>query len=421
MSPKSLKTLRTPLLALTLAGAACAAGAQAIKLAYIEVLSGPMGAVGELGQKNLQFIIDDINARGGVLGGRKFELVPFDSKGSPQEALSAMKSAIDQGIQYIAQGNGSAVAGALIDAINKHNERNKDKRALYLNFAAIDPDLTEEKCSFWHFRFDAHGDMKMHGITNVIKSDAKVKKVFLINQDYAFGHQTARAAKEMLAAKRPDVQIVGEDLHPLGKVKDFAPYISKIRASGADTVITANWGQDLTLLVRAARDAGLNVEWYTYYAGAYGSAAAIGESGIGKVKVIVEWNPNLGNARMDQFYSAYKARFPAPADEFFYYRMKVMLGMLGTAMEQARGTDPFKVASALENIGSWQGDVGEVFMRPQDHQLLQPLFVPTFAKLGSGGVKVALENSGYGFGNAVVIPAKDTAVTSSCKMQRPAS
>ena len=412
------QTVRAALAAIALAGVAGATGAQTIKLAYIEVLSGPLGAVGELGSKNLQFVIDELNARGGVLGGRKFEMVPFDSKGSPQEALAALKSATDQGIPFIVQGNSSAVAGALVDAINKHNERNPAKRVMFLNFAAIDPDLTDEKCSFWHFRFDSHVDMKMHGITNAIKADPKVKKVFLINQDYAFGHQVTRAAKEMLAAKRPDVQVVGEDLHPLGRVKDFAPYVAKIRAAGADTIITANWGQDLTLLVRAAKDSKLDVDWYTYYAGAYGSAAAIGDAGIGRVKNIVEWNPNVVNPKMDAFYVAYKAKWPAPAEEFFYYRMKVMMGMLGTALEQAKDTDALKVASALEGM-TWQGDVGEVTMRKNDHQLLQPLYIPTFAKVGSGGVRVSLEGSGYGFGNALVVPAAETALPSSCKMQRP--
>lgn len=406
------------LAALTLSAAACAAWSQPIKVAYIEVLSGPMGAVGDLGSKNLQFVIDDINARGGVFGGRKFEMVPFDSKGSPQEALAALKAATDQDIQFVTQGNSSAVAGALIEAVNKHNERNPGKRVVFLNFGAIDPDLTEEKCSFWHFRFDPNADMKMNGITTAIKADPKVKKVFLINQDYAFGHQVTRAAKEMLKAKRPDVQIVGEDLHPLGRVKDFAPYIAKIRAAGADTIVTGNFGQDLTLLVRAAKDAALDVEWYTYYAGAYGSAAAIGDGGIGKVKVIVEWNPNLPNPAMDKFYAAYKVKHPAPADEFYYYRMKVMMGMLGAAIEQAKGTDPLKVAGALEGM-SWKGDIGEVQMRRLDHQILMPLIIPTFGKAGSPGIRVALEGSGYGFGNPVVITAQDNALPSSCKMQRP--
>jgi branched-chain amino acid transport system substrate-binding protein len=109
--------------------------------------------------------------------------------------------------------------------------------------------------------------MKMEALTNFMKNDKKIKKVFIIGQDYAHGHQVAKYAKEMLAKKRKDVKVVGEDLHPIGRVKDFAPYIAKIKASGADTVITGNWGNDLSLLVKAAKDAGLNARFFTYYAG----------------------------------------------------------------------------------------------------------------------------------------------------------
>ena len=58
----------------------------------------------------------------------------------------------------------------------------------------------------------------------------------------------------MLAAKRPDIEIVGDELHPLFKVSDFSPYIAKIKASGADTVITGNWGPDFALLLKAAAE-----------------------------------------------------------------------------------------------------------------------------------------------------------------------
>ena len=95
--------------------------------------------------------------------------------------------------------------------------------------------------------------MKMEALTTYIKDRPDVKKVYLINQNYSLGQQVSRAAKEMLARKRPDVKIVGDDLHPIGQVKDFSPYIAKIKQSGADTVITGNWGPDLALLIKAAK------------------------------------------------------------------------------------------------------------------------------------------------------------------------
>ena len=90
----------------------------------------------------------------------------------------------------------------------------------------------------------------------------------------------------MLARKRPDVTIVGDDLHPLGKVKDFAPYAAKIKASGTDSVLTGNWGNDLSLLVKAGKEAGLLVEYYSLYAYIVGSPTAIGEAGAQHVRTL---------------------------------------------------------------------------------------------------------------------------------------
>ncbi|HWP84884.1 MAG TPA: branched-chain amino acid ABC transporter substrate-binding protein [Terriglobia bacterium] len=413
-----MNTIRKIILSAAMLACAPAVLAQNVKIAYIEPLSGGMANVGELGAKNLGFIIDEINAKGGVLGGRKFELVTFDNKLSPQESLVALKSAIDQNIQYITQGNGSSVAAALIDGVNKNNDRNPDKRVVFLNHSAVDPDFTNSKCSFWHFRFDANSDMKMAAITDAIKKDTKVKKVFLVNQDYSHGHQVTKAAKAMLKQKRPDVQIVGEDLHPLAKVKDFAPYVAKIKSAGADTVITGNWGADLTLLIKAAKDSGLDAQWYTYYAGGFGFAPAVGDAGVGKVKAVVEWHANVPNPKAEAFYASYKKKYPDAKDEFFYYRMKNMMELLAKAMEQAKSTDPLKVAQALEGM-KYQADMGEVEMRKDDHQLIQPLFIGTMAKAGTPGVKHDLEGSGYGFSNDIQVPPKDTALPTTCKMKRP--
>ena len=94
-------------------------------------------------------------------GPRPLALERYDSKGQNEEALSALRAAIDDGAQVILQGNSSATAAVLIEAINKHNEREPNKRVIFLNYSAVDPILTNEKCSFWHFRFDAHADMRM--------------------------------------------------------------------------------------------------------------------------------------------------------------------------------------------------------------------------------------------------------------------
>ena len=271
-------------------------GTGTIRLALVESLSGAFANTGEAVYRNLLWAVERVNARGGVptaQGRRRLELLRYDSKGQNEEALSALRSAIDAGARVILQGNSSAAAAALVDAIAKHNERDPGRRVVFLNYSAVDPALTNEKCSFWHFRFDAHADMRMTALMQVLKDDRALQSVYLIGQDYSFGQAVLREAKRQLGALRPDVRVVGDELHALGRVKDFMPYAAKIMASGAQAVITGNWGNDLTLLVKAAREAGFTGTFYTFYGNALGAPAAIGEAGIGKVLAVADWLPNL--------------------------------------------------------------------------------------------------------------------------------
>jgi branched-chain amino acid transport system substrate-binding protein len=383
-----------------------------LKIAFIDPLSGGAASAGTNAQKHMAYLIDKVNAGGG-LNGERLQLLSFDNKVDPQESLIALKKALDEGARYIFQGNGSAVALAISDAIAKNNERNPGKEVLFFNYAAIDPALTNAKCNFWHFRFDADVDMKMTALVKVIEAQPQVKKVYLINQDYSFGKAVAAAARRMLAEKRPDIQIVGDELVPLQKVQDFSPYIAKIKAAGADTVITGNWSNDMLLLFKAGKDAGLKVTWYTYYAGNLGAPSAIGRDGIGVVKQVSEYHNNA-LPELDPDAAAFRKRFTEKDDEFSYYRLNTAFLLFAAAANKARSNDPIKVAKALEGM-KLNTTVGEVEMRADNHQLLQPLFVSTF----SDNVKYDVERTGLGFKTDAKVNAKDTALPTTCQMQRP--
>jgi branched-chain amino acid transport system substrate-binding protein len=397
--------------------AASTFAADTIKIGFIDPLSGTFANVGEQGQRTLQMLIEDINSHGGVLG-QQLELVALDSKANPQEALIALQQLTDAHVQFFFQGNSSAVAGALTDAVSKQNERNPDNRILYFNYGAVDPALTNDRCSFWHFRFDADANMKMQALTNFMATQRKIKKVYLINQDYAFGQATAKAAREMLPKKRPDIQLVGDDLHPLGKVKDFAPYVAKIKASGADTVVTGNWGADLALLIKAGKEAGLNVDYYTYYAGLAGGVGAIGESGEGRVNQVTHWFNNVGDTKSDAMVKEFRKRYPDSKDDFYWLDLKNAMDMLVKAMNDTKSTDPIKVAKALEGM-KYAAFTGEVTMRADNHQLLQPMYVSTLGKAGTSGIKYDVERTGMGFRSDGRVEARDTMMSTTCKMQRP--
>jgi len=348
--------------------------------------------------------------------------VPFDNKVSPQESLNQFKRVTDQGIRYITQGNSSAVALALSDAVTKHNERNPGKEVVYLNYAAVDPALTNEKCSFWHFRFDADADMKMEAMTALMAKNPKIKKVYLIQQDYSFGHAVSKAAREMLKRKRPDVQIVGDEFHPLGKVKDFSPYVAKIKAAGADTVITGNWGNDMSLLVKAGKDAGLDVDWYTYYAGGLGTPTAMGEAAAGRVKIVAEYHSNVADNKAAGWDAAYRKQAPKGNPDFYFLRGKAMFDMLVDAIKKAKSDDPKKVAYALEGM-KMQGDLGELEMRKSNHQLIQPLYVFTLHKSAARGgpkeAKIDMEGSGLAPVTDTRVEPYVTVTPTSCSMKRP--
>src|SRR5262245_15598619 len=154
--PKRKNSLTLILILAMVAALAPAATPQdTIRLAYTDPLSGPFAATGENGLNQFRYAADAINKAGGVLG-RKLELVPLDNKVSPQESLIQLKKVTGDGIPFVFQGNSSGVAHAISDAVQKHNERDAGNRILYLNYSAVDPALTNEKCHFWHFRFDAH-------------------------------------------------------------------------------------------------------------------------------------------------------------------------------------------------------------------------------------------------------------------------
>ena len=384
-----------------------------VKIAFIDPLSGGAASTGILAQKTHQFYIDAINAAGGI-NGEKIQLLSFDNKVNPQESLIQLKKALDDGARFVVQGNGSAVALAITEAVQKHNERNPGKEVLFLNYAAVDPALTNEKCNFWHFRFDADADMKMAAMTDVIAKEPKVKAVYLINQDYSFGKAVAAAARKMLNEKRPDIKIVGDELHPLQKVQDFSPYVAKIKASGADTVITGNWSNDMVLLIKAGKDAGLKVGWQTYYGGSPGTVTAVGEAGVDTLKQVSEWHKNA-TPELDASVVAFDKRFPGKENEYAYWRARNMWEMFAAAAKKAQSERSGQDGEGAGGNEAARPSLGDVEMRADNHQILQPLYVSTLSK----GVKYDAEGTSLGWKTDAKVEGKSTSLPTTCQMERP--
>ena len=392
-----------------------------VRLALIEGLSGPFANAGEAVWRNLAWAIERVNQRGGVLWDgekRLLQLDRYDNKGQVEDSLVALRSAIDDGARIVLQGNSSAVAAALVDAIEKHNQRDASRQVLMLNYSAVDPALTNAQCSFWHFRFDAHADMRLRALLSVLRTDRGLSRVYLFGQDYSFGQSVLREARLLLAEWRPDIAVVGDELHPLGRVKDFLPYAQKIKASGAQAVITGNWGNDLPLLVKAAREVGFEGKFYTFYGNALGAPAAMGEAGVGKVLAVADWMPNVGGAPSDRLVTSFRQRFPKPADDYVHLRMQLMIEALAQGLTRATSPQTLSLALALEGAEvSLGGQTGK--MRAADHQFQQPLVVGLMDRVGTPGVRFDVEGSGFGFRVIRRFSADQAQLPHSCAMKRP--
>ena len=388
--------------------------AETIKLAFIGPFSGAFASQGDAFLKELQYSMAVVNASGGALG-RQFEIVTFDDKLQPAEAVIALKSVVDQNIPIVIQCIGSNVAAAMIDGVAKHNARNPDHRVLYLNCAALANELTNEKCDFWHFRFAANVTQRVDTLIRSLPAD--MTTVYLMNQDYLYGQSVLADMKAYLAKLRPEIKIVGDDLVPLGKVKDFSPYIAKIKASGAKAVLTSNWGVDFNLLLKSGVETALDVKYFTLSAHLNGGPTSMGAAGVDRVYAALDFHHNVpgetGNAAADAWIKGFQDQFPD--FDYTWINFRTMFEMLQKAVNTAGSTDPLKVALALEGMTITDAVGQKNTMRKEDHQLLDQFYAAIFTK----GVKYDSERTGFGWRTVKTIPADDLVPPMTCKMKRP--
>jgi branched-chain amino acid transport system substrate-binding protein len=409
------RALAAILVMLTAMWAQPSVAADTIKIGYVDPFSGPFASGGDEFLKIFKVLFERVNAAGGALG-RKFELVPFDDKLQPAEALIALQNITDQNIPFVMQCTGSNVGAALIDGVSKHNARNPDNRVLYLNCGALATELTNEKCDFWHFRFA--GSVEMRAATRIRSLPKDVTKVYLINQDYLFGQSVQADTKKWLAKLRPDVQIVGDELMPFGKVQDFSSYVAKFKASGAQSVITGNYNRDLNLMIKSAVDNGLDIRFDTYLAHLIGGPTAIGAAGENRLTSVYEYSSNvpvdLKVADAEAFAVEWRKTHET---DFSTLNFMTMLDMLAKAIDKAGSTDALKVALALEDMHVKDFVGQENVMRKEDHQLLMPYYAGVFSK----DVKYDSEHTGFGWKTYATASAADLTLPTTCQMKRPKS
>jgi branched-chain amino acid transport system substrate-binding protein len=394
--------------------------AEPIRLGLIDPFSGPIAAIGLEVIDNYRLAADAVNARGGVLGGRMIEIVPLDNAMKAEKTTQQVKKAIDLNIRFIAQGIGSNHALNIIKTLNKHNKRNPDKAVVYFNHAAVTPAFTNEMCSFWHFRFDADADMKISALVTMIGKNPRIKKLYTLNQNYAYGKAVQAAVNRYLPERAPNVKLVGDDLMiPFGKVLDFTPYVAKIASSKADAVITGNWGSDFARFVKAVAAAGLDVEFYSIYAGIPSDVNNYGEKAGIKLKIKQISESHINDEDRAEVLAINAANLKKHKRTWYADRYRLVVEMFAAALEKAGTDDPVAVAYALEGMTAPGPHGDKIIMRAENHQIAMPMAVSSIDP--NAPIKFVYHDKTFGIGwktDGWVSTAENTLPTT-CQMQRP--
>jgi len=390
--------------------------AENFKFAVIDPLSGPAAVVTERILNVLTYSVNKVNEEGG-LNGTPIEVLTFDNKMSPQETAIQAQKAIDQGARILQTSVSSGNTFALVDFVAKYNRRNPDNKVVVFDGASHDPLTTGEKCNYYSFSWVLNADMKTKGLGVYLKGQPEITKVYLMNAEGSSGQTTRARVIETLKQVRPDIEIVGDDTHPLQKVTDFAPYVAKIRGSGADAVITSDWGADLALVLKAAGEAKLPTKWFTYFSTGPGAPTSIKQAGLDNlVYSVFDGDAGIDNADLKAFETAFRAEkgtsaSPFPGDISAIRALK-------EAAAKAGSNDVDALVAALEGIELKTVFGAEARVRPEDHQLITQMAVSTFGPVAEGGLDE--EGTGWGWHTRAIVPASDiTLEPVNCKMERP--
>lgn len=386
-------------------------GGQVVPMAFIDPLSGPAADIGRNSLSSWEFMARALADKAGDV---RFKVAGFDNKGSPQESVNALKAAIDQGFRYIIQGNGSGVTAALLATIERHNTRYPQRAVMLINYAAMDPSLTAEQCSYWHFRIDADTAMKMRALTRYLGQQAGLRKVALLNQNYAHGQQFALFFRREIEREAPAIEVVSEEFHPAFALDDFSGYVQRIQASGAQALVTGNWGADLRGLIRALQSQGVWLPVFAYYPSLASTPRLLADTGEQLPVYQVATNHTRQEGEVGALAQAFRRQ---TGEDLVVYAAYDGIRMLLHAMSYVGSTDPVAVAARLSGM-IFGGFNGPVSLRADDHQLQKGVYISRWQKV-AGPNETTAEATGYAFVPVAFMPGSDLASVPNCRMHRP--
>ena len=392
------------------------ASAEPLKVAIIEAFSGPTAQTAIPFVDGMRYGFQKLNAQGGF-NGEKIIVTEYDSLNQPATAAEKLKAAIADGAQIILQAGSSAIAAQLSDDIRKYNLRNKGKEVIFYNTGSEASDLVGAKCHFWYFKGGGTPYIRMGALIPVMKETGTLgNKVFLINQNYSYGQESQEAQEK--AVKAAGSTVVGEMLHDVSKIQDFSPFVAQIKSSGADTVLSSNWGNDIILLMRAIGEAGLKLNIGNTSIDTPGALSSIGNVALG-ANLVKLYNLEAGGEAGKTFAEDFKAvigHYPYSEEPTDVFDIAVLGNALAKVPQDGGKVDTLAIAKALETA-SYEAPSGTWSMRADDHQMQMPVTISQVSK----DAMYKVDGTDMGFKLVKVVPADQASVpvNPACKMVRP--
>ncbi|MCC6194003.1 MAG: ABC transporter substrate-binding protein [Burkholderiales bacterium] len=411
-----MKRIAVSLATISSALAFSVVNAEPLKIAMIEALSGPAAQTGIAFTEGMRYGVARLNAAGGF-NGEPIQLLEYDNQGGPTDAAEKLKAAIAAGARIVSSASSSAVAGQLSEDVRKYNLRNPGKEVIYYNVGSEAYDLTGDKCHFWFFRMSTNPYIRMKALVATMKDNGVLgEKVYSINQNYSYGQDMQKAQAQFV--KEAGATIVGAVLHDVNKIQDFAPYVAKIKESGAQTVLTGNWANDIILLLKAISGAGLKVRVGNTSLDTPGVLASAGPAALGSYLVKI-YNLEAGGAAGKAFIEDFKAKighYPYSEEPTSAFAVALLGEGLKKVNFKGGPIDAKAVVLALEGA-QWESPVGMWSVRKDDHQAVLPITISEVSRAATFKV----DGTDMGFKLLRVVPPKSAEVppSGSCKMQRP--
>jgi branched-chain amino acid transport system substrate-binding protein len=361
-----------------------------IKIAIVASFSGPAALVGEIYWISVLWAAHDINQRGGIMvdGKKKLvEVIRADTQSKIPVAKQVCERMILQEKVNVLWGtDGSHIQKVIDQVANQY-------KTISVCAAALSDELFDAQ-NFGRYSFMTSFSTQQIGRGLAYyygQIRKKEKKFYILCQDYLFGHSMADGFKDGLKEYYPDAQIVGEDYHKLF-LTDFAPYLTKIKASGAEVIYTGDWIPDAANLLKQARQMGIMLPIANIFLDEPNMLHEVGVKGTNGLVNLNQYSTNdpfFKTPEQIKFYKAWNDLWKSKWKEPFNTKLfKHPAGNIGSYMfqtywvlsviERAGSTDPEKIIKVFEGDSYEYVDGKVMEMRPCDHKAVQDLSVSIY-------------------------------------------